>query len=65
MAFLQKLLLPKKLRIAAYVLMATLAIASVAEVYFGFHTFPFVRTVAYYLVLDYIWTSIKREWLNS
>ncbi len=65
MSFVEKLVMPKKLRIAAYIMMATLAVASAVEYFIGFHTLPFVRTIGYYLVLDYIWTSIKREWLNG
>ena len=62
MSFVQKLLIPKKLMIAAYVLIATLAIAICVQYFWHFETIKFVKTIVYYLVLDYVWASVKREW---
>ena len=62
MSFVQKLLMPKKLMIAACVMIVTLAIAICVEYVWHFETIKFVKTIAYYLILDYVWASIKREW---
>ncbi len=65
MSFVQKLIMPKKLLIAAYVLMATLSIAICVEYFWHFETIKFVKTVIYYLVLDYVWASVRREWFDN
>jgi len=62
MSFVEKLLMPKKLLIAAYVMMATLAVAICAEYFLHFETIRVVKSVFYYLVLAYIWVSFRREW---
>ena len=65
MSFVEKLLMPKKLLIAAYVMMATLSLAICAEYFLNFETIRIVKTVAFYLILDYIWTSVRREWFGQ
>lgn len=65
MSFVEKLLMPKKLLIAAYVMMATLSLAICAEYFFNFETIRIVKTIAFYLILDYIWTSVRREWFGQ
>jgi hypothetical protein len=65
MSFPKKLLMPAKLWAAAWVMEIALIVAIAAEYLFSVHTFPYVMTVFYYLLLDYVWTSVKREWLKN
>ncbi|HVZ30113.1 MAG TPA: hypothetical protein VG839_06935 [Asticcacaulis sp.] len=65
MSLLQKLLIPSKLWAAAWVMEIALIIAIGVEYFLGIHTLPYVLTVFYYLLLDYVWTSIRREWLKN
>lgn len=65
MSFVQKFWMPKKLLIAAYVMIATMSAAIVFQYFTGFETIKIVKTVVYYLILDYAWATIRREWLNS
>ena len=65
MSFVEKLLLPKKLLTAAYILMATLVVAIAFEYFTDFETIRFVKTVVIYLLLDYAWATIKREWTGE
>lgn len=65
MSFVQKFLLPKRLLTAAYVLMATLIVAIAYEYFTSFETIRFVKTVMIYLLLDYAWATIKREWTGE
>lgn len=65
MSLVEKLLMPKKLLIAAYVMMATLALAICVEYFLHFETIRVVKSVFYYLVLDYIWVSVRREWFGQ
>jgi len=61
MSLVDKLLMPKKLVIAGWVMIATLAICICLQYYTGIETVKLVKTVFYYLVLDYIWASVRRE----
>jgi len=65
MSFVEKLLLPNKLVIAGLVMIATLAIAILVQYYTAFETTRLVKSVFYYLVLDYIWASVRREFFPS
>ncbi|MDC7683611.1 hypothetical protein PQU92_10005 [Asticcacaulis sp. BYS171W] len=65
MSFAQKLLLPRKIMIAAWVMVATLWLAIAVEHFSAVQTLPFVKTVFFYLLLDYVWASLSREWSNS
>ncbi|WP_443748615.1 hypothetical protein [Asticcacaulis solisilvae] len=65
MSLVEKLLMPKKLLIAAYVMMATLSLAICAEYFLHFETFRIVKSVFFYLILDYIWTSVRKEWFGQ
>ncbi len=65
MSFMQKFLLPKKLLTAAYILMVTLIVAIGYEYFTDFETARFVKTVIIYLLLDYAWATIKREWTGE
>ncbi len=65
MSFVQKFLLPKKLLTAAYILMATLIVAIAVEYFTDFETIRFVKTIVYYLILDYAWATIRREWTRG
>ncbi len=61
MSFVEKLLMPKKLMIAGWVMIATLFLAICFQYYTGIETVKLVKSVFYYLVLDYIWASIRRD----
>jgi len=65
MSFVEKLLLPKKLMIAGLVMIATLTVAILVQYYTSFETARLVKSVFYYLVLDYIWASVRREFFTS
>lgn len=65
MSFVEKLYLPKKLLIAGLVMIATLAIAILVQYYTTLETARVVKSVFYYLVLDYIWASVRREFFPS
>jgi hypothetical protein len=47
--------------IAGLVMIATLILCIGLQYYYDIQTVKLVKTVFYYLVLDYIWTSIRRE----
>jgi hypothetical protein len=61
MSLTEKLLMPKKLMIAGLVMIAIRILCIALQYYFDIQTVKLVKTVFYYLVLDYIWTSIRRE----
>jgi len=61
MSFVEKLLMPKKLMIAGWVMIAALFLAICFQFYTGIDTSKVVKSVFYYLVLDYIWASIRRD----
>lgn len=65
MSLVEKLLMPKKLLIAAYVMMATLSLAICVEYFLHWETIRIVKSVFFYLVLDYIWTSVRKEWFGQ
>ncbi len=65
MTFLSKLLMPKKLMMAGWIMIATLSLAIVIQYFTGFETARYVKIVFYYLLLDYCWTSFRREWLGD
>ena len=65
MSFVEKLWFPKKIVIGGWILIATLAIAIGLQVFAHMETFRLVKTVIYYLVLDYAWATVKREWSNG
>ncbi len=62
MSFLSRLYMPKKLMIAAWVMVATLSLAMMAQYFWSVDTIRYVMTVVYYLLLDYAWANIRREW---
>jgi hypothetical protein len=61
MSLIDKLLMPRRLMIAGLVAIAGLMIAIAVQVSTPFDTQPYVRTLLIYLVLDYVWASVKRE----
>ena len=61
MSLIDKLLMPRRLMIAGLVFIAGLMIAIAVQVSTPFDTQPYVRTLLIYLVLDYVWASVKRE----
>ena len=61
MSLIDKLLMPRRLMIAGLVAIAGLLIATMVQMLTPFDTQPYVRTLLIYLVLDYVWASIKRE----
>lgn len=61
MSLVDKLLMPRKLEIAGWVMIATLWFCIGFQYYTGIETIKMVKTVFIYLVLDYIWASVKRE----
>ncbi len=65
MSILTQWLMPKKLTIAAMVLIITLTVAILIQYTTGFETIRYVRTVVYYLILDYAWATIKRQFRIS
>jgi hypothetical protein len=65
MSVLQKMLIPSKLWAAAWVMEITLIVAIGVEYCLHIHTLPYVLTVFYYLLLDYVWFSIRRELQKS
>ena len=65
MSLVEKILMPKKLLMAAYVMMATLSLAICVEYFLHWETFRVVKSVVFYLVLDYIWTSVRKEWFGQ
>lgn len=65
MSLADKLIMPKKLLVAAYVMMLTLWVAIGLEYFTDWPTFKLVKTVFYFLVLEYVWTSVRREFFSS
>jgi len=61
MSLIDKLLMPRRLMIAGLVAIAGLMIAIGVQVSTPFDTQPYMRTLLIYLVLDYVWASVKRE----
>ena len=61
MSLFDKLFMPKRLMIAGLVAIAGVLIAIAVQVSTHFDTQPYVRTLIIYLVLDYVWASVKRE----
>jgi len=61
MSLIDKLLMPRRLMIAGLVAIAGLLIATSVQILTPFDTQPYVRTLLIYLVLDYIWASVRRE----
>ena len=61
MSLIDKLFMPKRLTIAGLIAIAGLLIAIVVQFRTTFDTLPYVRTLLIYLVLDYVWASIRRE----
>ncbi len=59
MSLIEQLWLPKKAMLAGWLLIAALIVAIGFQYYTGVETIKFVKTVVWYLVLDYIWTTIK------
>ncbi|CAL4866263.1 hypothetical protein MMA231_00502 [Asticcacaulis sp. MM231] len=65
MSLVDKLLMPRKLEIAGSVMITTLWFCIGFQYYTGIETIKMVKTVFIYLVLDYIWTSVKREFFPN
>jgi len=61
MSLFDKLFMPRRLMIAGLVAIAGLLIAIAVQLLTRFDTQPYVRTLLIYLVLDYVWASVKRE----
>ncbi len=61
MSLIDKLFMPRRLMIAGLVAIAGLLIATMVQMLTPFDTQPYVRTLLIYLVLDYVWASVKRE----
>jgi hypothetical protein len=61
MSLMDKLFMPRRLMIAGLVASLGLLIATMVQFTTPFDTQPYVRTLLIYLVLDYVWASIKRE----
>ncbi len=61
MSLTEKLLMPRRMMIAGLVAIAGLMIATMVQFLTPFDTQPYVRTLLIYLVLDYVWASVKRE----
>jgi len=61
MSLIDKLFMPRRLMIAGLIAIAGLLVAIAVQVTTRFDTQPYVRTLLIYLVLDYVWASVKRE----
>jgi hypothetical protein len=61
MSLIDKLFMPRRLMIAGLVAIVGLLIAIAVQFRTSFDTQPYVRTLLIYLVLDYVWASIRRE----
>lgn len=61
MSLIDKLFMPRRLMIAGLVAIAGVALALAVQVFTSLDTQPYVRTLLIYLVLDYVWASVKRE----
>ena len=65
MSFVDKLLMPKKLIIAGWVMILALWVAIAVEYLTDFESIRYVKTVFFYLLLDYAWATVKREWFGD
>ncbi|ESQ77104.1 hypothetical protein [Asticcacaulis sp. AC402] len=65
MTLVEKLVKPKRLIIAGCIMSLVLVFAIVIEYYTVFDTSRYVRTAFYFLVLEYIWASVKREFFDG
>lgn len=61
MSLTEKLLMPRRLMIAGSIAIIGVSLALLVQVLTHFDTQPYVRTLLIYLVLDYVWASVKRE----
>ena len=61
MSLIDKMFMPRRLMIAGLVAIFGLLIATAVQLLTPFDTLPYVRTLLIYLVLDYVWASVKRE----
>ena len=61
MSLTEKLLMPRRLTIAVLVAILGVTIALAVQIQTHFDTHPYVRSLLIYLVLDYIWASVRRE----
>ena len=61
MSLIDKLFMPRRLMIAGLVAIVGLLVATMVQMLTPFDTQPYVRTLLIYLVLDYVWASVKRE----
>ncbi len=64
MDLVQKLVMPRRLMIAGLIACAALSVAIAVQTATAFDTVPYVRTVFIYLLLDYIWASVRREFFS-
>ncbi|MBW8882301.1 MAG: hypothetical protein JF615_13015 [Asticcacaulis sp.] len=65
MSLLDKLFLPKKLALSGLIMIAALAVAIAIEYFSDFETSRYVKTVFFYLLLDYCWATFRREYLGD
>ncbi|EGF92581.1 putative membrane protein [Asticcacaulis biprosthecium C19] len=65
MTLVEKLVKPKRLIIAGCIMSLVLTVAIAVEYYTNFDTIRYVRTAFYFLVLEYIWASVRREFFDG
>lgn len=65
MSIFEKLVMPKRLEIAGWVMIATLWFAIGFQYFTGIETVKLVKTVFYFVVLEYVWASVKREFFPN
>ncbi|ESQ92951.1 hypothetical protein ABAC460_01500 [Asticcacaulis sp. AC460] len=65
MTLVEKLVKPRRLIIAGCIMGFVLAVAILVEHYTVYDTVRYVRTAFYFLVLEYIWASVRREFLDD
>ncbi|MDV6331818.1 hypothetical protein [Asticcacaulis sp. 201] len=57
--------MPRRLEIAGWVMIAALWLAIGLQYFTGIETVKLVKTVFYFVVLEYIWASVKREFFPN
>lgn len=65
MSLTDKLLMPRRLMIAGLIACLGVVVALMVQVSTHFDTHPYVRSLMIYLLLDYIWATVRREFFPA
>ena len=65
MSLTDKLLMPRRLMIAGLVACLGVVIALMVQISTHFDTHPYLRSLLIYLLLDYIWATVRREFFPA